>query len=594
MMSDPVIEEVLERLADTELTHDQTNLVSRALFPESSASDNTNPSQQTSIPTRRRDNHRLCFLKSIRVRGFRGIGPECELSLQPNPGLTIVAGRNGSGKSSIVEGFEFALTQDSKRWHDRSVEWKTGWRNIHEPMLPEIHAEISLTGQTEFHVISATWEEDDLERVAIRVSTHNGPPRGIGTLGWQDAVKTYRPILSYAESAQIVERGPAERYEAIAPILGMQSLQSPLEQLKDLRLSADKLSKNGKRVVKDLENEFERSTDERAQRTREALTGEWDIEAVEDIVTGMDEATSQHDALFQELEQLGLPDATRVIEVSEAIETAVARVAELEGSDAAKAQNLADLLASAISLYKARGDIDCPVCGQEAGFRSERISEMEGEVERLRLEAAELQEAKKALRDSRREVDGITRSRPDVLNRASEELPEIDFSEVELAWASWSELPDRVADISAYLLSGYVIVESSTSRIRANVQEIRILRESAWRLIVLKSSESLPLIRKAQQAIESLPKIRKAEQWLKECGETIRDRRFKVIDEEVKSIWNRIAEGLNVMLEEIVLARVRGEGKAQVEPSSFFGIRAAGLGGFMLVGDRGLRSWRSW
>ena len=224
MMSDPVIEEVLERLADTELTHDQINLVSRALFPESSASDNTNPSQQTSTPTRQRDNHRLCFLKSIRVRGFRGIGPECELSLQPNPGLTIVAGRNRSGKSSIVEGFEFALTQDSKRWHDRSVEWKTGWRNIHEPMLPEIHAEISLTGQTEFHVISATWEEDDLERVAIRVSTHNGPPRGIGTRGWQDAVKTYRPILSYAELAQIVERGPAERYEAIAPILGMQSL----------------------------------------------------------------------------------------------------------------------------------------------------------------------------------------------------------------------------------------------------------------------------------------------------------------------------------------------------------------------------------
>ncbi len=499
--------------------------------------------------------------------------------MQPNPGLTIVAGRNGSGKSSIVEGFEFALTQDSKRWHDRSVEWKTGWRNIHEPVLPEIHAEISLTGQTEFHVISATWEEDDLERVAIRVSTHNGPPRGIGTLGWQDAVKTYRPILSYAESAQIVERGPAERYEAIAPILGMQSLQSPLEQLKDLRLSADKLSKNGKRVVKDLENEFERSTDERAQRTREALPGEWDIEAVEDIVTVMDEATSQHDALFQELEQLGLPDATRVIEASEAIETAVARVAELEGSDAAKTQNLADLLASAISLHKAHGDIDCPVCGQEAGLRSERISEMEGEVERLRLEAAEVQEAKKALRDSRREVDGITRSRPDVLNRASEELPEIDFSEVELAWASWSELPDRVADISAHLLSGYEIVESSTSRIRANVQEIRILRESAWRPIVLKSSESLPLIRKAQQAIESLPKIRKAEQWLKECEETIRDRRFKVIGEEVKSIWNRIAERSNVMLEEIVLARVRGQGKAQVEPSSFFGIRAAGLGG---------------
>src|SRR5262245_21189468 len=38
------------------------------------------------------------FLRSIAVEGFRGIGPARTLELPPGPGLTLVVGRNGSGK----------------------------------------------------------------------------------------------------------------------------------------------------------------------------------------------------------------------------------------------------------------------------------------------------------------------------------------------------------------------------------------------------------------------------------------------------------------------------------------------------------------
>src|SRR4051812_33402619 len=43
------------------------------------------------------------YLESITVRGFRGIGPDATLKLRPGPGLTLVIGRNGSGKSSFAE-----------------------------------------------------------------------------------------------------------------------------------------------------------------------------------------------------------------------------------------------------------------------------------------------------------------------------------------------------------------------------------------------------------------------------------------------------------------------------------------------------------
>jgi hypothetical protein len=61
------------------------------------------------------------------------IGPEATLDLTPDPGLTLVVGRNGSGKSSFAEGLELLLTGDTYRWSQRSKVWRDGWRNLHHP-----------------------------------------------------------------------------------------------------------------------------------------------------------------------------------------------------------------------------------------------------------------------------------------------------------------------------------------------------------------------------------------------------------------------------------------------------------------------------
>jgi hypothetical protein len=43
------------------------------------------------------------YLSSVTVRGFRGIGPAATLKVKQGPGLTLVVGRNGSGKSSFAD-----------------------------------------------------------------------------------------------------------------------------------------------------------------------------------------------------------------------------------------------------------------------------------------------------------------------------------------------------------------------------------------------------------------------------------------------------------------------------------------------------------
>src|SRR5262245_2130960 len=56
------------------------------------------------------------YLTALTVEGFRGIGPAQTLTLNAGPGLTLIVGRNGSGKSSFAEGLEVLFTGDSKRW----------------------------------------------------------------------------------------------------------------------------------------------------------------------------------------------------------------------------------------------------------------------------------------------------------------------------------------------------------------------------------------------------------------------------------------------------------------------------------------------
>ena len=89
------------------------------------------------------------WLRSVTVEGFRGIGAPATLTLEPSPGLTVVVGRNGSGKSSFAEGLELLMTGRLKRWEKRPKAWTETWQCLHHDGPTKLSAELAIEGSAE-------------------------------------------------------------------------------------------------------------------------------------------------------------------------------------------------------------------------------------------------------------------------------------------------------------------------------------------------------------------------------------------------------------------------------------------------------------
>src|SRR6266508_1470423 len=184
------------------------------------------------------------YIQSIEVQGFRGVGPSASLQITTGPGLTLVVGRNGSGKSSFAEALELLLTGDNSRWSTRSAIWKEGWRNLHQSDA-RIDAEFVVEGAKGTTVVSREWKPDaKLEEADTVVSAQGSKKSDLETMGWAGAVEMYRPFLSYSELGSMLDAGPSALYDALSAILGLEDLVVAEARLKDadeVKIAADGL-----------------------------------------------------------------------------------------------------------------------------------------------------------------------------------------------------------------------------------------------------------------------------------------------------------------------------------------------------------------
>ena len=500
------------------------------------------------------------FIQSIAVEGFRGIGPRQALELRPGPGLTLVVGRNGSGKSSLAEGLEVLLTGDSLRWKERASVWREGWRNLHHPRA-SLRATFLVEGERGPCVVSRLWEDEaPFEAGVASAQVHDEAPSALESLGWAAALRTHRPFLSYNELGSLLDEGPSKLYDALSSILGLEDLVEALGVLQEARRSREKALKEATDARERLVERLRGVDDPRAQRVVAAASGkEWDLDAVDAALGGPASAgagTAEIDAL-RGIAGLEPPDPARVGAAVAEMRGAGVAVAAARETAAARSRDAAAILEGALQFHAAHGDGDCPVCGRKGALDGAWSQRQKAAAARLREAAMEADAVHRRAEAARRLWEGLVPLRADSIVRAAE--AGLDLGALVKSLGSWVEA-GSIADLGA--LADHV--ESTSGPLRDAMVRLRDAarselgrREDAWRPAAVEVAAWLKSAREAVRGGTDLRGLKPAEAWLKKAAAGIRDDRFAPIAEKAAGIWEHLRQQSHVELGKIQLT---GEG----------------------------------
>ena len=500
------------------------------------------------------------FLQSIAVEGFRGIGPAQTLQLRPGPGLTLVVGRNGSGKSSFAEAIEVLLTGDSLRWKERAAVWREGWRNLHHPAA-SLTATFLVEGERGPCVVSRRWEPEAAFEAADAAAELHGKPRSdLGSLGWTAALRTQRPFLSYNELGSLLDEGPSKLYDALSSILGLEDLVLALGALQEARRLREKAVKDATEARGRLLERLRDVDDARARQVAAALEGkEWDLAEVESVLAGVASpgtGAAELDVL-RGIASLEPPDPARVAAAVAEMRGAAKGVQSATGTAAARSRDAATLLELALRYHAAHGDGDCPVCGRADALDRSWHARQNKAVAGLREAAREADAAHEKAEAARRRWEELAPLKGEALTRAAE--AGLDLGGLVEALGTWvkagsitdlEELADHVESASGPL-------GEAVARLRDSARAELGRKEDAWRPAAIEVAAWLATAREAVKGASDVRRLKGAEAWLKKAAAGIRDDRFAPIAEKAAAVWEHLRQQSHVELGRIQLT---GEG----------------------------------
>lgn len=553
-----LIDDVLAWLADEDVDHRVADLVTAVMAGEEAfdaAVDGQPVERPDAADTTGDAAAPAAYLTSIEATGFRGIGPTARLDLQPGPGLTVVVGRNGSGKSSFAEALEVLLTGDSFRWRNKPAEWKQGWRNLHRPDGASVTATFSVEGSRGTARMSRAWDDDakNAEDSDTVVQPHGESQTDLAGYGWADAVDLHRPLLSHPELGLVADN-PSSLFDALSAVLGLDELAAATDLIRRRRLELEKpLKESKKRLKDDLAPTLAAADDARAATAGAALEGRsWDLDAAEAVASGASPAPEGAEAL-DALSRLTTPDADTTEAAAARLDAAGARLDELAGTQSGRSRRIVDLLETALAEHTDHGDRPCPVCGAgtlDGAWRTRA----ESQVTELKEIAADYDAAESEMNAAVRDARALLRPTPPELAGPPADL---DVSEAREAWERWSTVPDDTSALAGHLRSTHSELESAVAAVTKEAAARRAEMEDAWRPLAMRLTAWIDEARSALAADETAGRLKDAEKALGEVTTEIRSRRFQPIAERAIGLWQSLRLQSNVELTGVDLSGSR-------------------------------------
>ena len=521
------------------------------------------------------------FLSSIKVEGFRGIGEPATLAIDPGPGLTLVVGRNGSGKSSFSEGLEMLLTGTNQRWVGRNKVWQDGWQNLHHRRT-HITARFDVDGRTKPLTISREWPGDELAGSALRIDGKHAP--SLDPLAWTAPLSNFPPLLSHNELERALDEKQTVVYDALAGILGLAELAEAQRTLRAMRLELEDGGKRAKSGAATLIQLLEHTDDERAIIVRTALRRRTpDVDIIQAAVTGA-AAVDEHGALrrLQELESLQVLDRDALYAAIDDLRVTAAEVERVRGTDASQADEIAKLLEQALAVHDHLGDQTCPVCSTENVLTFEWRMRAGARIGELREAASEVTTAKRRASDASARARRLITAVPMTLRDA--DGTGVDVGEALTAWERWLTAPggDDHTQLANHLQATGPALIAAVASVRAAAAREKERRERSWRPAAEAILTWLPLALLAREQEESLRRVKAAESWLRDAHDALRDERFRPIAGAVQQNWTELRQDSNVSLGELELTgtgntrRLKLDVRVDGEAGSALGVMSQG------------------
>ena len=521
------------------------------------------------------------YIKSVSVEGFRGIGTPATLELPPGNGLTLVVGRNGSGKSSFAEAIELLTTGSNRRWSTRSKVWREGWRNLHHGSS-ELRVDFVFQGDGATTAVEQ-WAADavDVEKGTRTVQRAGGKKAPLDSLGWMRPLELYRPFLSYNELGAMFDEGPTALHDKLSAMLGLDDLAAAQKALQQARLDASRAKDAVRAKTAGLVTQLNLVDDDRARNARRELEGQTpDLAALRKLLVATETSDESVGAAMRQLIALEPIDVDAIARAADGLRKAVSAQDALTGTPAAEARELAQLLGAAHKYHERHKPKKCPVCDSGDLGKPWRDATAK-RVAELEARAAKFDETQRTAVAALTRLTSFLRPAPSCVTTLKRST--IDTTKLATAWNAWFSADD--ADVKA--AAGRIETQAKeVAALLATAQEQAraavATRDDAWARVAPALASWIDEATAAAAASGRVGDITRAEDWLKGTSDEIRAERFTPVAEQAKRLWELMRQQSNVELEGLTLegsgARRRSELRVEVDgkPAQALGVMSQG------------------